>query len=433
MVFGSILQNLRNFGWLLVTVIVLSECSKTRPPSAVQEQPPVPPDQQCAQGPLYDACKSLIAIHELMPASSWNIGHNKTWLRKNNLCEWEGVLCNQTSERVVGLSLIGYSNAINVVTFPPSVFLGLRDLEALEISQFHLKLQSQQFASLTKLKRLVIAENLIDEEIPETTFQNLRSLEILELSKNKYNRPWLLPTDLFQDLISLTQLHLERNGFLQVPQGWFKSLKQLTYLDISGNQITALSRGILQGLENVSILEAAENQIGSLPVDTFFDMALLARLNLSNNSLTVLPERLLESNLFLRSINLSENQFHSLPELLFRNQEFLLSLDLSGNYFQRPLPNGLFANLSNLEDLDLSRTGLQKLSSTWFALPRLRNLQLSENLIVLDSAVVFDQLRNILFINLGENNLPNTARVSATTCTQLKLNQGLIYPQFLCP
>ncbi|XP_072095425.1 leucine-rich glioma-inactivated protein 1b [Mobula birostris] len=94
-------------------------------------------------------------------------------------------------------------------------------------------------------------------EIPERSFMNLKSLQLLLFTSNTF---YLIANDAF------------------------KGLDRLEYLFIENNKIQSISRHALRGLETLTHLSLANNNLQALPKDLFKDLDALTKVELSGNS-----------------------------------------------------------------------------------------------------------------------------------------------------
>lgn len=139
------------------------------------------------------------------------------------------------------------------------------------------------------------------------------------------------------------------------PELW--RLSYLVTLDLSNNHLGHLDSKI-SGLKNLLFLSVRGNGLTSLPL-SLFDLQQLENLLLSKNLLDTLPEEV-SNLLFLKYLNVSENQLRTIP-LNVAAMAQLDSLDLSGNLITT-LPE-LISELQNTK-VNLRDNQLCNLSST---------------------------------------------------------------------
>ncbi|KAK3423792.1 hypothetical protein EUGRSUZ_H00987 [Eucalyptus grandis] len=199
----------------------------------------------------------------------------------------------------------------------------------------HLDLQSNKFhgrinfiaieLSFPALRYLFISNNNFTGQWPTKVFSNT-SLEVIDLSNNKFGGPIPLPS-------SMTM-----------------------YYSIASNVITG------------KILSLICNATKLMMID------------LSNNSLTgSLPRCLVNFSNTLSILNLGMNQLEGTIPQLISLIHGLMTLDLSRNQFEGTLPRSL-VNCTNLEILDLNSNQIEDAFPRWLGkLPELKILILRSN------------------------------------------------------
>ncbi|CAK7340588.1 unnamed protein product [Dovyalis caffra] len=250
-------------------------------------------------------------------------------------CKWDGVKCDNTTKRVVELSLEDTRNqGFEVLSSK------LRKLEILD-------LRSNQFndsillslSHLTSLKSLGLADNELTGSTSINGFEvlssKLRKLEILDLRFNQFN-----------DSILLSLSHLT-------------SLKSL---DLSGNELTRSTsingfEVLASGLKKLEELHLVNNAINDNILPSLCAFSSLKILDLSDNELTTistcinalrkLEELYLAGNIFNDSVLASLSGLSSLKTLyLSDNMNLTRSTDVNG--FEV-----LASGLKKLEELHL--------------------------------------------------------------------------------
>ncbi|KAK5810876.1 hypothetical protein PVK06_026193 [Gossypium arboreum] len=237
-----------------------------------------------------------IALFQLK--SFFNCNYSlKDWVnvKGSNCCEWEGVECNITTERVIGLYLnfarqwdnrewisnpYGYLNV--------SLFLPFEELKSLELS-------GNEIA------------DLVDNQVSVSSAFN--NLEILVLTQNYFN------DSILSKLKSLTNLKtLELN---------FNSIKSLRHFQVLNN-LTKLNK-----------LDLSDNKIDSLQSSHDGERPL---------NLTNLEELNLDENSFTNNLLAQLSGFSNLKSSSIRNNQLKGSINIKE----------LLDTLSNLEELDMS-------------------------------------------------------------------------------
>ncbi|KAL3753523.1 hypothetical protein ACJRO7_000860 [Eucalyptus globulus] len=257
------------------------------------------------------------------------------------------------------------------------------------------------------LRYLDLSENFFQGLISSTIFQNMTSLQHLDLSWYFFKGPILS----IQKMTSLRHLDLSYNCFNSSVPRWFDNLRSLVYLNLEENLLQNIEGGLFSFLRNKPFLESLSLSNNKLHDELFSlegnSSGLIGKnlelLDMSKNFLQgALPDWLVHlKNLTL--LDLSSNQLHgtipssygwlcledlflsnnqltgNIPEALGRLQ-VLGSLDLSNNLLNGTIPHSL-GQLQNLHSLDLSGNSLRGIvSEIHFAnLSKLWSLDISNN------------------------------------------------------
>ncbi|KAM7489905.1 hypothetical protein LguiB_027389 [Lonicera macranthoides] len=237
----------------------------------------------------------------------------------------------------------------------PNAFGNMTSLESLSLIQCALEGEiPKSFMNLSRLRSLVLSSNNLTGQLPElfqTFFASKNSLEILELSGNKFSGS--LPD--FTSFSSLRQLLVYSNKLNGSFPKRFGQSSPLEYLDLSDNELN-----------------------GSLPDLTSFP--LLRYLDLTNNKIQgTVPESIRElSN--LKTLDLSFNlltlEFSSDWTPRFQLDFIKLSNCTLGPHFLEWL-----RSQSNFSFLDISSARISDTIPHWFwdLSPKLVHLNFSDN------------------------------------------------------
>jgi Leucine-rich repeat (LRR) protein len=246
--------------------------------------------------------------------------NNFRYLKENNLSK---------NLKILDLS----SNGIQIIE--KNFFENFSSLEKLSLQNNEINSLQLNFLTLLKhLKELNLDFNRLTF-FPENLFQTNNQLNYLSLQGNDLN---YLTNKSFHGLGYLTYLNLARNRLqFQLNQQPFQDLNSLEILNLDRNIQLNLSKMIFRGLEKKLIELSLQNcnltMFNSLtnPFDLFLN---LQRLKLSSNNLKELPEQfLIHSKHSLISIDLQRNSFRTIPNLfgLNFNSSKLTDFDLSSN------------------------------------------------------------------------------------------------------
>lgn len=240
--------------------------------------------------------------------------------------------------------------------------------------------------------------NLIS--LPEDAFADLKNLQILDLSFNKFAS---LPETLFAGLTNLKRLDLDKNQLLTLPEGIFTGLTKLEHLHLNYNELSALPEKVFAELASLKKLHLYYNQLNNLPEKVFAGLTNLETLELSHNQLSTLPEKSFDRSTNLKNLCLYANRLNNLPEKIFSALTNLKDLNLNENHINT-LSEKIFAELANLKTLGLSFNRLTALPENIFAaLVNLHNLSLYQNRLNSLPEKVFEKLINLKNLNLVSN------------------------------
>lgn len=155
------------------------------------------------------------------------------------------------------------------------------------------------------LQTLSLARNRL-AKVTATAFENLTTLQELDLSYNKLNR-------------------LETTTFLPLAES-------LRRLKLSGNLISLSEvKYVLQVILKLRDLSLADMGITDVPLGLFVYHEHLRTLNLSGNNFVRFPAQILSPIPKLQEIDLSRNRFRGLDERLILRLEALKTVHLQGN------------------------------------------------------------------------------------------------------
>ncbi|KAI3941686.1 hypothetical protein MKX01_018276 [Papaver californicum] len=288
-------------------------------------------------------------------------GSLSTWVGKD-CCngEWEGIQCNPTTGRVMGLVLQGTRNEDIAMYMKGTLSTSLSNLQFLEIMVITGMKQisgtiPESFSKLKHLNQLVLEDNILQGTIP-SSFGHLSLLNTLSLSGNhlKGNIPPSIGT-----LQNLLQLNLAKNSLTGSIPPTFKTLKNLQYFDLSHNLLSGLVPGFIGGFKNLTFLDFSNNQFSGEFPNSLCSLPNLLDMSLSHNKLTGNIPTQVRNLKSLSSLSLSFNHFHGeIPEAISKLQN-LWYFNVSSNNFSDPLPVSLKTKgIPSLLSLDLSYNNL---------------------------------------------------------------------------
>ncbi|KAG6627275.1 hypothetical protein CIPAW_15G115400 [Carya illinoinensis] len=316
--------------------------------------------------------------------TSWNSSHEES-----NCCDWEHVVCDNITERVIKLDLV--SNTDEVWYLNASLFLPFQELKYLDlndnkISRWVPNEGFERLSGLSKLEELHLDYNYINESFLSSLGQIL-SLKKLYLRYNLLDRPINIPISELGRLKNLQELYLDGS---YIDKSFLRKIGVMTSLNVLTMQGCRLNGHlpIVQGmcaLMNLQELDLSHNNFeGILP-------ACLA-------NMTELRIFGISSNCFNGSIDLSP-----LPSL--KSLEYI---DLSHNYFN-PITFSSFFNLSKLEVIfsDGNKLVDETLSQRWNLGFQLKVFSCSSCLSTKSSRIItrFFHQFDLQVLHLPHNNL----------------------------
>jgi Leucine-rich repeat (LRR) protein len=361
---------------------------------------------------------------------------NRNWLLHRNLCNWQGVYCQQmldensvTRTVIASLTLANnklqsdqlpaelfdrvtmkHLNLLNLHTneiggtIPPQVG-NLNQLETLALfnntlggslpasvgtitSLTNILLSGNrligslpsQMGALSRLEQLQVYDNSFFGLIPQTLSRCTR-LKRMWLSKNRFSGR--LPHGLFANMKHLEALYLDEN-FLSGALGGDTQLGKATKLrDVRAykNMFTGdLPHIDLTKLTNLELLYLDQNQFaGSIPADFFYALTKLRELSLFKNQLTGSIPDAIGAMSSLEVLDVGENQLQGSLPFSLSNLRELCKLRVYKNNLIGELPN--LQNCVKLDDFEVQHNSLGGTVPAYLGtfLPELKFLILSDN------------------------------------------------------
>ncbi|XP_060944318.1 toll-like receptor 7 [Limanda limanda] len=287
---------------------------------------------------------------------------------------------------------------------PPNLIL-----LSLEVNHIYY-ISKANFSDLGNIQMLYLGQNCyyrnpcnVSYEIENGTFSQLHNLTLLSLKSNNLSDiPYDLPT-------SLKELYLYNNNIQKVTGEDFQNLKNLEILDISGNCPRCYNAPFpCQPCPNNSPLQISKT--------AFKMLTKLKTLRLHSNSLYHVPAEWFATTTELRVLDLSSNFLareigvSHFPKSLGSLEE----LDLSFNYEFQRYPetlrlSGSFSSLKSLKILRLKAFVFRQLKAESIApLKDLANLEVvdfGENFIKITNFSILMELKSFKVINLSDNKI----------------------------
>ncbi|KAG5244660.1 receptor protein [Salix suchowensis] len=332
----------------------------------------------CCHGCFEEERSGLLEIKALINPNSL-FGHLGGWTASKeldiaNCCEWYGIKCDNTTRRVIQLSLAGARDfRLGDWVLNASLFLPFKELQGLNLSRNRLVGFEVLSSELRKLNVLDLSGNCFSNNLV-----SLRNLESLSLKMNEYNDSIFSTLTGFSSLKSLDLSYNQLTGSAGF-NGWceFKNLEQLDIswnnlrgslpdcfrnfsslklLDVSGNRFTGnIASGPLSSLISLEFLSLSNNHFEvPLSFNSFMNHSKL-KFFICDHSTLILGDKASFQN-FIPKLQV---KFFSLSilctvfYLTIKNTVFNRILDLSHNNFSGMFPSWLLKNNTRLEQLNL--------------------------------------------------------------------------------
>ncbi|VVC30667.1 Hypothetical protein CINCED_3A022443 [Cinara cedri] len=277
---------------------------------------------------------------------------------------------------------LNLSHNPHLALIPVSVFHPLTQLRKLDISFTSIKVLSPElFFKTSSLTHLYIQNNGITE-LPETMFQSLINLIILDLSENQISN---IRIGSFMGLTSIKYVNLSKNKLSSFKGEYFITKRSngtpLEEIDLSHNQISYLFPSTFKVHPDIKLIKVSNNKFNFFPSELIAGLARLQEIDLSRNSLKTLEEFDFAGLPRLKKINLANNQIETISETTFHNSTQLQNIYLANNNLER-IGERTFQGLNRLQYLDLENNNLTELPDLIFDRTRLKvleNINLAKN------------------------------------------------------
>ncbi|KAL0115503.1 hypothetical protein PUN28_010786 [Cardiocondyla obscurior] len=274
------------------------------------------------------------------------------------------------------------------------------------------------FKSFMNLSTAMVRHHLDD-------FENLK---ILYLTNNNAS---YVDKDLLANQVNLTLLNLLDNNLQVIDSSFFNHTPNLKWLELGLNALQSIEMGTFDNLKNLTFLNLWSNHLTTLQSGIFDELVALNSLDLNSNNMVELPENVFAKLENLSVLNLFRNNFTDLPRDLLRNNVKLQTFRLYGNKRNMStLPNGFFANLTELKQLELNKNGFITLPEDLFwGCTSLINIILAQNRLRTLPVQIFRDLKTVASLQLNSNHLeylPDYVFQNANKLEKLDLSKNKI-------
>nr|DAD24836.1 TPA_asm: hypothetical protein HUJ06_026300 [Nelumbo nucifera] len=265
-----------------------------------------------------------------------------SWDQNSSPCNWTGVICNNSRQRVVGLDLAGLG-----MTGTITPYLGnLSFLTSIHLQNNQLSgTLPDRIGGLSRLLVLNMSSNLIEGPIPPN-ISRCKELTVLDLMGNHLSGE--IPARLDQ-LSKLQVLDLSHNRLSGAIPPSIGNLSSLTTLNLITNFITGLIPHELGTLQNLKMLDLTLNNLTGTVSPSLYNISSLVHFALAANNLWgEIPSDIGDKLPNLLFINFCMNKFTGRIPGSLHNLTKIETIRLSWNFLDGPVPPGL-QNLRNIE------------------------------------------------------------------------------------
>ncbi|XP_012288278.1 protein artichoke [Orussus abietinus] len=284
--------------------------------------------------------------------------------------------------------------------------LYLRQLVLAENELWHLDVGNTLGHNLHSLQSLDLSHCNLQDRLSEEAFRNASKLRVLKLDGNPMFAADL--TAVLRHLPKLHKLSLSNCSLRKLPSA-FDVLENLQELDISHNPLNNAFVSLLNPLRSLEYLDMSYCNLGYVGNNTFAQMTSLKKLVLSGNKFHTLEEGLFANLTRLESLDLMNCGLKApIDPKVFGDHPYanVMELKMSGNPLTVTDESLIPKQLSRLEILDVSDCNLTQLNENAFIRAKnLTHLNLSNNRLSGSENLAFlKKLRLLKHVDLSNNN-----------------------------
>lgn len=232
---------------------------------------------------------------------------------------------------------------------------------------------------------------------------SIPAMSALQLRNNKLGS---INSSVFHLCANIKDLDLQQNKINSTDKDAFRSMKELKVLDLSGNRLQSVPAAA-RNLPNLMELDLSKNKINALHCDDFANMTKLRHLKLNANSILALPSCVFKDLTKLEVLKLQNNSISQLNKAFKMYLPNLKQLHLNSNKLTE-INHGEFGGLRSLQNLSLHSNQIKTLGiGSFLGLKNLTNIHLQLNRIETEQIAggVFNDLINLRQLDLSNNHI----------------------------
>ncbi|XP_057330247.1 protein artichoke-like [Microplitis mediator] len=221
-----------------------------------------------------------------------------------------------------------------------------------------------------------------------------------------HNRLTHLQAALFRDLLLVERLYLTNNSIASIEDSAFKPMQALKFIELSMNRLERITTRTFAELHELEELYLQDNGLRFLEAYALTALKKLRILDLANNHLTKLHAAMFLHELPIRIINLRNCSIISVDNGTFADLHQLQELNLDQNFLTAEALTQL--EISSLKSLTVAQNNFTYLSERNFrGLPNLQELVLDNVELVHLEETTFKWNLNLTRLQLDNNSLRN--------------------------
>ncbi|XP_071731976.1 tyrosine-sulfated glycopeptide receptor 1 [Rutidosis leptorrhynchoides] len=399
--------------------------------------------------PLTDAAcdprdkASLLSFASNFPTLNWSSSSSSD----DDCCFWDGISCDDSGDRVVGLSIPdrGLRGSISPFSFQNLTFLNLSSNfisgplpDGLLSNNLNLKIVDLSYnrfsgplpiitSPSSSLKFLNFSSNYFNGTVLQTA--GLNNLIALNISNNSLTGP--IPPSLCVNSPGLLTLDLSLNDLTEnIPSG-FSACSNLQVLSLGFNGLTGQIPFDIGGAASLQHLSLPGNYLVGDIVETITNLTKLTTLALFGNKFTGSIPLDIGNLSLLQKLELHINRLNgTLPPSLMNCQNLQL-LNLRVNFLTGNLSDFDFSKFSQLTILDLGENQfIGPLPKTIFSCKSLTAIRMATNRLSGEIPIEVLDLPLLSFLSLSNNTITNINKALNTLSTHPKLTTLILSKSF---